>query len=646
MITAVLFALGVLLMGCPLYFKMHWIAVLVCELLGIALVGLGGYLAMFKKFFIIPGANEAIVRTGKGRKRKGGGDGKDVPEAPEVAIGYGLWCIPMFHRYIHFKFQQLVFPIVKQEKEALQCADGRLADVQATGKVSVPQTPEAVLKFLAAAGERDVNKEETYRVLTLPTLETSLRDAATTRTYDEVFQGREQVSSEVESSVADDFSKIGVQLDTMKLQVVEPTQKNFYEPTNPQHAVGLTAITVITQAQRLATTTKTLETDQLVKDQEVTTKKKILGMEKDQEFAEADKNREVRTYQAAQEKDAAVAEIQAAEDVAKRGINKEQVVELETVGKDQAIAVANMKKGEAEQTASVVKEQAIELAERAKLIAIAKAEKEKADAEAARALAEQEKEKATQGVITVEVIAKANRDKDQSVIAQEAISKKEQIAKEIAADADAYAKVKDATAAKDAAVLNADATVTEAEAKKQAAIMSAEGEKANKLVPVEVNAREVEIDRQRVIEVTIPELEAKSKNEKIAFELEVQRFRIEADQAIGVALATAMGEALGSANLNVYGGPDTVARIMQSFMTGQAQGKYVAGLLETTPGVVTDAAQDLVGAATSSLKSVGEMGAALVKKYAGVDIDPAEVEKMVAKLVAKHQPKPAAPEEA
>jgi hypothetical protein len=107
-----------------------------------------------------------------------------------------------------------------------------------------------------------------------------------------------------------------------------------------------------------------------------------------------------------------------------------------------------------------------------------------------------------------------------------------------------------------------------------------------------------------------------------------------------------MGEALGSANLNVYGGPETVARIMQSFMTGQEQGKYVAGLLETTPGVVTDAAQDLVGAATSGLKGIGEMGAALVKKYAGVDIDPAEVEKAVAKLVAKHQPKPAASEEA
>ena len=635
MITAVLFLLGLLAMLSPLAafvfnVNMHWIATLVVVVIGILLIAVGGYLSLFKKFFKIPKANEAIIRTGKGKTRTGD-KGQQVPEEPEVAIGYGLWVIPMFHQFVHFRFQQFVFQIEKKGNEALQCSDGRLADVSATCKVSIPQTKENVLKFLAAAGERDPNAEKTYHDLTYDTLETSLRDAATNRPYDSVFKGREEVAQEVENSVQDDFSKIGVQLDTVKLREVEPTPKSFYKVDNPQHAVGLTAITVITEDQRLATETKILSTNQAVKEREVFTQKEILTLDQDRQIAQSEQEKQIAIQKAENERISREKQLEQEEIVGKREIAKERAVELESVEKDLQLQQAQVDLDKKVKTAQVVQQQQIEIAEREKQIAIAAKEQERANAEAARLLAEKDKEAAAQAVMTTTVTAEAEREKQKMVIAQEAASQRDLIKEQKAADAQAYKTEKEALGRKLAAEADYDAKVKAAEAEQKSKESNAAGLRAEQMVPVNVSAEQVKVEASRV-EVLTKELAAKSEHAAISKELEIALATIQAEKEVGIAKAKALGEGLSSANMTIWGDATTAEKISNAFTNGQMAGNFMSGLKESTPEQITDAVMDLKDAAAGALAGLGEGLGGLIKKLTGVDVNPEDVSKIVAIL--------------
>ncbi|MBS3903638.1 MAG: hypothetical protein KGZ30_04695, partial [Anaplasmataceae bacterium] len=76
-----------------------------------------------------------------------------------------------------------------------------------------------------------------------------------------------------------------------------------------------------------------------------------------------------------------------------------------------------------------------------------------------------------------------------------------------------------------------------------------------------------------------------------------------------IAQAQAFGEALGKANLNVWGDPSTVAKMTTAFNSGQQTGHYVEGLLHGTP----DEAKALVG-------QLGTAGTALLKRLTGIDL--------------------------
>lgn len=80
--------------------------------------------------------------------------------------------------------------------------------------------------------------------------------------------------------------------------------------------------------------------------------------------------------------------------------------------------------------ALIVKEQTIEVARIAKEIAVTQSEEQRARAEAAKALAVAEEEKAKQSIVTVETTSKAQREKAIQVIQAEADAEKQRIAAE------------------------------------------------------------------------------------------------------------------------------------------------------------------------------------------------------------------------
>ena len=166
-------------------------------------------------------------------------------------------------------------------------------------------------------------------------------------------------------------------------------------------------------------------------------------------------------------------------------------------------------------------------------------EKETAEARAAMLLAEAEREKAAQAIITVQVIAEADRDAEKKLIAAKQVINENKIREETNADVMAYMQLKEADAEKQAAVLRYEAKLKLAEADAAAAAKRAEGERAGKMVDVNVEREKVNVEQARV-EVERTSLSNKQEFESAALKFELEKLRIQADKEVRIAAAQAM----------------------------------------------------------------------------------------------------------
>jgi hypothetical protein len=192
------------------------------------------------------------------------------------------------------------------------------------------------------------------------------------------------------------------------------------------------------------------------------------------------------------------------------------------------------------------------------------------------------------------------------------------------ADVAAYATIKSAEAEKQAAEDQSAAKLRLADADKEAKTLQAEGDQAVAMIPVNVAGEQVKVDQSRV-EVLKLELETKSANQRLSFELEVQKAKIAAERDVRIAMATAMGQALSASEFKIYGDPATAAKMLGMFTQGQEYAQIIDGFVRQAPQEVTDVA-------VGSIAKFSEAAAELVKKLFNRDVPP----NVIAEAVQSH----------
>jgi hypothetical protein len=146
----------------------------------------------------------------------------------------------------------------------------------------------------------------------------------------------------------------------------------------------------------------------------------------------------------------------------------------------------------------------------------------------------------------------------------------------------AYTQVKEATAEKEAADMRFQAKLKLAEGDAAAAGKRAEGEKAIKMVDVNVERERVGVEQARV-DVERQSLSNKQEFEEAALKFELEKFRINAEREIRIAAAQAMSNMFARANMQIFGDPATMANMSAQFMRAAGAGAAVDGLLKTLP---------------------------------------------------------------
>lgn len=111
--------------------------------------------------------------------------------------------------------------------------------------------------------------------------------------------------------------------------------------------------------------------------------------------------------------------------------------------------------------------------------------------------------------------------------------------------------------------------------------------------------------------------------ETIARELQVELAEISAEKNAKIAAAEAIGKAISSAKMNVWGDPNSMNQLRQSFFKGQQNGQFG----EELANGFLDEAKELIASALSGVGGAAGKLAELLKSKTGAGEVPAEQER-------------------
>lgn len=572
---------------------------------GVALLLVFTVLIVITRLYRKTAADEAFVRTGVGGRK--------------CIIDGGAIVIPVVHEVIPVSLKTFKLDVDRTGGEALITADFLRADVKAVFYVRVQKDPQDIVQAATSLGMSSGNPQAVQQLI-FEKLVSALRTVAATQKLYDLNAKRAEFAEAVQRIVEQDLKSNGLTLESVTISSLDQAPVQAMRPEeNVFDAQGVRTIAEQVQAQRVARNSIEREADQRVKEQNVKTSQYVaqqeviearakVEAEAAKNIAAAENQQKAATFAAQQNKLAGVARVQA-----------EREVKLATVQQTRDIQVADQEREKAALVAGVEKEKAVELARREQQITIAEAEKRRASAEAAQLEAEQERKAAEQAVVTVQVRATAEREKEKTVITKQAEVEQQRIEQQMHADVAAYAAVKRAEGEQLAADKQAAARITLAEATKQAKAREAEAERAVQMVPVNVAQEQVKVQDAQV-SVKIRDLEGQARFEKIARELQVELAKIAADKDARIAAAQAFGQALANAHMTVWGDPTTVQRMTAAFFQGQSAGMFVEGLDRSLP---PDAKKAAVAGAAAVGATIGAVAKKVVGMATGKD-DPAE----------------------
>jgi uncharacterized membrane protein YqiK len=601
---------------------------------GIVLTIICATLLTITRLYVKTRASEAFVRTGMGGLK--------------VIRDGGALVIPVVHQVVRVSLETIRLDVSRQGPDALITSDKLRADIKAEFFVRVQPDDNSIQAAARSLGDKmtedaaynRTNSGNAYQSSVARLIEdklvSALRSAAARQTLEELNSKRDEFLKEVTQLVKSDLDHNGFTLETVTLSKLDQTSEEHLKANNIFDAQGMRTIAEITQRNLTQRNEIVRGGEQARASQDVDTRKQILELDRAKAEAEASQATQIAIITAEQGRLAKEKQISADQSIAMAQVAQQQMIEIAKREQARDIEIAERSKVEA----ITVANQRVEVAQRSSLKAVAEADAEKANAEAKLATAEADRQKARQSIITVEQLAEADRAKQKAVIAAEADAEKNYVGAKKAADADAYRTRTEADAKKASADAEAEATrkradadagamkaradgekvaalaqadankarlLAEAEGKRASLLAEAEGQRAVAMVPIDVKAREVEIDQSRVENVLKPELEARQKNGQVAQDFELARFRIEKEAEVRIATATATAQFYGKISANVYGTPEDVAKMGANFSRGMGMSQMISGFLEGA-----DAETDAV--ARRLVDTVEKAGSALVER--------------------------------
>jgi uncharacterized membrane protein YqiK len=421
------------------------------------------FAAILSKFYVRASKELSFVRTGLGGQK--------------VIADGGAIVFPIFQQITPVNMMTLRLLVERANSEALITLDRMRADVKAEFFVRVKKDAEAIAQSAQCFGNKTLHPEQMRELLQGKFVD-ALRAVAAGMDMQTLHEKRAEFVQSVQTTVAEDLAKNGLELEAVSLTGFDQTGIEYFNASNSFDAQGLANIAKITEAKREERNKIEQETRVRIEQKNLEAEQQSLTIKREGEFAKLTQEREVSMQRAEQEslikseqalrhREAEEAEIKAQKEIALQMIRKEQEVEQSKIAKQQQI-----------ETIDIARRQAVEISNQQAAISVAAKSEEKSRAEAAAAKAMAEKVQEEENVMTVRLVAEANREKDVAVILARQEAEKAATAVTVSAEAEKSAAANLAEAKLTQARAEAESIKIRAEADLKRFEIEAYGEKA------------------------------------------------------------------------------------------------------------------------------------------------------------------------
>lgn len=459
--------------------------IVVAAIVVVALVGLIAIGLIFSRMYRKATKEEGFVRTGMGGQK--------------VILDGGALVLPVLHETIPINLKTMRLEISRRDKQALITKDKYRADVTAEFFIRVDTKQAAIA---AQTLGRKTMKPEELKDLIEGKMVDALRSVASQMNMNEMHEKRSDFVQNVQNTLKEDLDKNGLELESVSLTGLDQTNREHFDENNVFDAEGLTKLTEQIEIRRKQRNEIEKDTENEINKKNFETNKLNLKIAADDRQAQLDQEKEIATNEETQatevanmraakhreqeqaritaEREVQESEIAASQSVEEKKIAKEKDIESRKIQKSKEIEAEQIVKERTIEEENIKKLQAIEIANQNKAISIAEKSKEHSIAQADANVEKEKAVKTDEAVITAKETAKAERDKQISIIKSSEDAEKVAVAETIKAEGQVKVAEAEAKAVKTKAEANAQAELIEAEGKSAAEIKLAEALKATK----------------------------------------------------------------------------------------------------------------------------------------------------------------------
>lgn len=454
--------------------------------LGILVIGF-----IFSRLYYRATKESSFVRTGLGGQK--------------VVMNGGALVIPVVHETIRVNMNTLRLPVERGKDSALITKDRVRVDVQAEFFVRVKPNEDAIADAAQTLGQRTM-KPEALKELVEGKFVDALRAVAAEMTMEELHEQRVNFVQRVQTTVSEDILKNGLELESVSLTSLDQTNKEFLNPDNAFDAQGLAKITETIELKRKERNDIEQTSKVAIQERNLEATRQLLALQKEEEYAKLEQEREVSIrraaqmaeiaqVQAARQQEAKQAEISAQQLISQTEISSKRKIDEDRIATERELEELQLQKAKALETSQIEKAKSLELAEQERAIAIAEKSRAKSEAEALAAAARAEAVRADEQVITVKEREIAERKKIIELVNAAEQAEREALKITVAAEAERKANEDRAAALEAIARGEAESERLRAEAARARYEVDAEGRRklneAENLLNPEIVAAQV-----------------------------------------------------------------------------------------------------------------------------------------------------------
>ncbi len=401
------------------------ITILIIVLVALAAT-VGVTILIFTTLYVKTPPNMAFVRSGLLGKK--------------VALDGGAIVLPVVHSVQWISLETMKLEVVKARKEAFITKDRYRVDIGAEFYLRVAAAKDSVERASRSLGERSFDARA-IQTLVEEKLVSALRSVAAATDLVELHENRQAFAHSVKENLLEPLSHNGLTLEDVSVFHLDQTSKEFLDPSNIFDAEGLRQIT-------LQTSERTRERNEIERNTEVAIRKK--DVEAIQLKLTLDQERALAEHAQKHKIETDAARIQA--ETQKFIFDQERFTREAEIAKEQAVREKEIVRERAVEEADIKRQQSVREVEIAREIALIQREKERLEEEASRLELDAAREAASEGVITAQEKARAEREKEIALVAAlqelEVAAHKFQMAEHLAkarqveGEAEAYARTK------------------------------------------------------------------------------------------------------------------------------------------------------------------------------------------------------------